>query len=265
MKAYAIYNDDLGQKKPIGYLTYYEKAAEYIIELEENIEEWDVPILFQKYIREQEYTVPTEVSKLWVQERVIPSGRQNIGMILKNAKLKYYDEMKLLCITKGRCSQDNCYIKECTLPEHIEKRRSNNISDCYISGAGKIICFHKDDSVRRINAVDIINRNLWDSDKKEELYSVNVGTGGYDIIINGKIGVNADVILKYGELLNVSASDFKEYAMQGIVTTTEACTELNMTRQNMAYLTKKNKITPIIRGEKENLFCKGDIRRIATE
>ncbi len=63
-------------------------------------------------VRRGIYTVPKDIALLWVRESVIPSGRQNIGSILKNAKLKQYNEMALLALSKGKCSQDNCYIEE---------------------------------------------------------------------------------------------------------------------------------------------------------
>ena len=111
MKNYAIYDADLDRKSPIGYLFYYEKSQNFIIELSDDLDEWEAPLLFQKQVREKKYTVSREYSLMWVKERVIPSGRQNIGSILKNHKLKEYSEMALLEVSKGKCSQDACYIQ----------------------------------------------------------------------------------------------------------------------------------------------------------
>ena len=50
------------------------------------------------------------LGKVWVQQRIIPSDRQNLGRILKDNGLDSYDEFKLLTMTDGRCSQDYYYI-----------------------------------------------------------------------------------------------------------------------------------------------------------
>lgn len=48
----------------------------------------------------------------WVQERVTPPERQNIGQILKANNMSEYDEFKLLVKNQGRSCQDECYIVE---------------------------------------------------------------------------------------------------------------------------------------------------------
>ena len=53
MKSYAIYDKDLDRISAIGYLFYYEKADSFIIELCEDLDEWEAPLLFQKFIREK--------------------------------------------------------------------------------------------------------------------------------------------------------------------------------------------------------------------
>ena len=55
------------------------------------------------------YTIPRDISFLWVKERVIPSGRQNIKAILTQHHMETYDEIVILEISEGRCSQDSLY------------------------------------------------------------------------------------------------------------------------------------------------------------
>ena len=134
MKNYAIYDADLDRKSPIGYLFYYEKSQNFIIELSDDLDEWEAPLLFQKQVREKNYTVSREYSLMWVKERVIPSGRQNIGSILKNHKLKEYSEMALLEVSKGKCSQDACNIQEIesdNISIDIKERTLKNAWECF--------------------------------------------------------------------------------------------------------------------------------------
>ena len=41
-----------------------------------------------------------DISLMWVKERIIPSGRQNIGSILKKHRLNKYSEMDILWLSK---------------------------------------------------------------------------------------------------------------------------------------------------------------------
>lgn len=125
MKSYAIYDEELNRVTPIGYLFYYEKAEKFIIELCPDLDEWYAPLLFQGLVRKGIYTIPHAISRMWVEERIIPSGRQNIGSILRNHKLKDYSEMAFLSLSKGKCAQDRCYIAEVAfddIPKEIKER-----------------------------------------------------------------------------------------------------------------------------------------------
>ena len=76
-----------------------------------------------------EKTIGAYWSKVWVQQRIIPSDRQNLGRILKDNGLDSYDEFKLLTMTDGRCSQDYYYItavSEKNLPDFIKKKQKKD-------------------------------------------------------------------------------------------------------------------------------------------
>lgn len=154
MKVFAIWDDDWENKTPIGYLFCYEKENAFMIELNSELDEWNAPLLFSSFVKKNIYTIPREISALWVRERVIPSGRQNIGSILKNHKMTEYNEMKLLALSKGKCSQDSCYLKEITyngVPQEIRARSLDNVTECFVSGEHDIICLFQNDMVRRVD------------------------------------------------------------------------------------------------------------------
>ena len=64
---------------------------------------------FQGLVEQGIYTIPTEISLMWVRERIIPSGRQNLHYLVKERKLA-----PLFCATK-----ENMYLKA-----DIERLRS---------------------------------------------------------------------------------------------------------------------------------------------
>ena len=103
MKIFAIIDEETTLLT--GILLYYEKEGTCVIELPEYLDEWTAPLLFTSYVKKKIYTIPRDISFLWVKERVIPSGRQNINDILAHHNMQSYDEMKFLEISEGKCSQ----------------------------------------------------------------------------------------------------------------------------------------------------------------
>lgn len=271
MKSYAIYDDDLNRTSPIGYMFYYEKAEEFVIELCEDLDEWDAPLLFQKLVRQGTYTVSKEDSLLWVKERVIPNGRQNIGMLLRNHRLKKYSEMAFLTLSKGRCSQDSCYLEEIQeekIPKNIVSRRRKNVQECFVTGDRQLLCMFKDNTVRKVDLTKLVDKykdvtHVLNNEKM--LRSASVGVGGYGVLFNGTIEIPTFELRKVGVLLPLTTDDFYEFIRTNVIDTTGACDRVQCSRQNLSYLVKEEKITPIIRGTKENLFLKGEIERIMQE
>ena len=71
-----------------------------------------------------------EWSARWVQQRIIPADRQNIGTILRDNGLREYQAYRLLVLGEGRCAQDDCSvmpIKDRQLPEWIAERRKKKL------------------------------------------------------------------------------------------------------------------------------------------
>ena len=76
--------------------------------------------------------------------------------------MKSYDEMRLLELSDGRCSQDNCYIKKVEyedVPLAIRKRSEDNVRECFTSGESDVICLFGDDTVRRIDLTKLVDTN----------------------------------------------------------------------------------------------------------
>ena len=169
-----------------GVLLYYEKSRTAIIELPEYLDEWNAPLLFTGYIKKKIYTIPRDMSFCWIKERVIPSGRQNIGDILNTHHLKSYDEMQFLEISDGRCSQDSLYIRKTDeVPMFVEERQQRNLKECVIVGNGRLLCFFYDGCVKK---VDIATLDNVDAD---DIAKVIRHKGLYE---SGQIGL-VDIIL----------------------------------------------------------------------
>ena len=158
---------------------------------------------------------------MWVRERIIPSGRQNLSSILSNHRLKEYDEMKFLELSEGRCSQDSLSVqKETVLPEYVRKRM-------------------------------LKNRQLLDS--------CIVGAGGYYATFNDSIDIPSADLYREGVILPVQRGDFITFLRKDVLDTTQSCQVLECSRQNLSYMIQHDQITPVRKDVMGSLFLKGDV------
>lgn len=109
MYKFAIKNKSCNDKT-VAYLYYDEKAGEYEITIPEETKSIEAPLIIADFIQKNQRHIGNEWSLRWVKQRVIPSERQNIGQILKENGMQYYDEFPLLLNNKGRSCQDECYL-----------------------------------------------------------------------------------------------------------------------------------------------------------
>lgn len=105
-----IYND-----KTVAYLLYDEAKGEYRIEVPDGVKSAEAPLIIADFIKKGQRVIGSEWSLRWVKQRVIPPERQNIGQILRENHMEYYDEFPLLRMNQGRSCQDECYLVEAPL------------------------------------------------------------------------------------------------------------------------------------------------------
>lgn len=261
MKIYRI--EDVQDHKSVGTLLYYEKKKEFIVELEEYLDEWTAPLHFVHLVKRGIYTVPRKQSYMWVKARIIPSGRQNISEILKNHKLECYDEMKFLELSQGKCSQDNLYIKKIEeLPEYICRRR-NNLIDCVVCDDYHLLCFFENNMTRKVDLRNIIDVEGVEKvlSHKKLFQSCQISTGGYGVTFDQAIDIPAASLYQAGEDLPVKLNDFLSFARQNLLDTSEGCEILSCSRQNLAYMLSRKQLLAVKEDTKGNLFMKGDLLR----
>lgn len=106
MKTFAIVNS-YGKSRPVGYLRYDSDREEFRISIAKDVSPNELPLMLEAFSKRGVYEVPPEWSLRWVQERIVPPNRQNIGGILKAHGLQFYDEAAIIENTRGICSQDD--------------------------------------------------------------------------------------------------------------------------------------------------------------
>ena len=266
MRIFSIKNDLFDSNKILAYLIYYENSKKFYVEICKETDPESLPIIFKHFFEKGEVFINSYWSERWVKERIIPSDRQNISQILKQNNMQYYDEFLMLLSTRGRCCQDDYYIEEIKyskLPHEIIDRFQYKLEDCIQINNSQIMVFFADDTIRKINLIELA---LYDDKimyflKNDLPIQIQVESGGYGIIFpNGSV-ISNTVIYKLGIDVAISFSDIKKYISERIVNTEEVSELLNCSRQNVNDLIKREKIVPIKRNKKNNLFLKNEITK----
>lgn len=106
---YAIKRNN--RNKIVAILNYDENAKSYTIDIPENVSSMETPFMMSLFLKKGIRKMDSDWSMKWVQSRVIPSSRQNIGEILRVNGMRSYDEHELLLKNEGRSCQDEFYIE----------------------------------------------------------------------------------------------------------------------------------------------------------
>ena len=120
MRAFAIRDEEEQRIKVLAHLIYYEKDKRFYIEVPDDADVWETPLLLASFVKRGKRTIDSYWSKVWVQQRIVPTDRQNLGQILKANGLEEYDEFQLLMLGNGRCAQDSLYLEEIDAGQVVE-------------------------------------------------------------------------------------------------------------------------------------------------
>ena len=91
MKVCAIRDEYENRNTVLGYLFYYERSRDFFIELRDDLDAGEFPILLSLFVQKRTYSIGREWSARWVQARIVPRDRQNLGAILRDNGLSEYD------------------------------------------------------------------------------------------------------------------------------------------------------------------------------
>lgn len=111
MKIFEIYNGLDKNGKTLGVLYYDEEKDAYRIEIPEKVDADKLPFVLEATVQQGSHTVNDHRARRWVQDRIVPASRQNIGSILKAAGMTVYDPIAMLEHWSGRCVQDDFAVR----------------------------------------------------------------------------------------------------------------------------------------------------------
>ena len=279
MRAYAIRDASIDKSRDLAWLLYYEREDTFHIEISEDVDEWDAPLILSSFVKRGVRALDPYWSRVWVEQRIIPRDRQNLGMILKENGLKEYDAHRLLILADGRCAQDECFIMPLRMgsfPQELSRRLAGTLS-CIVPGSDRTLLFFRDGLVESISDTELQELPLRengdflavDSDRnrlekrlrlyRERLAGLTMQPGGHGITISDDCHIPADVLRSSGTPLPVAAADFKAYLKQELIDTAGAAELMGCTRQNIQDLVRRGRIKPVITLRNNFLFLRSEL------
>ena len=265
MRIFAVRDESLLPDTVLGYLIYYERPKAFYIELPENADPWETPLLLSSFVKRGEHSVGSYWSRLWVQQRIVPQDRQNIGQVLKENGISLYDEFQLLMLTMGRCAQDDCYLEEISadqLPALLTERWKTKLEDVVPMQDARLLLFFRNGEVRiaDMNALAESHTECKPYlSRKDRFNTVEVQPDGYGVTWSERAMISDQELYANSEPVPLSLDDFIGFVQYRVVNASEACQMLGCSRQNIDDLMKRGKLHPIRRDAKYKLFLRSEV------
>lgn len=245
MKIFAIRN----KNNIFGCLFSSADYRDYYIEINDEVSPQTV--FFKLFIEKGRLVINSDWSKRYIEERAIPSNRQNIADIMKSCQMDYYNELVIFLKANGKSSMDDLYIKEIKegeLPLSIKERREKRIRD-FIYDDDRLIVFFGDNKTK---VFIIRNSNELKYARNEKPF---LSSFGEEIIFNSKIRYTYDLLYKEGKEINFSYQSLRDYVINNVYKLSDVTQSLGYSRQFINAQEKRGKIKTI----KSGIYLKNDL------
>ena len=266
MKVLKIY-DESNAKLPLGYLIYYEKSDSYSLEIRDDLKVEDFPIFLASFAKRKHFTIGPEWSRRWVEQRIVPSDRQNLGAILKENGLKEYDTFKLLNAGCGRCAQDDCavtQVRQDDLPLWLAERLNHRIDFAVTLKSGDVLIIFYDGLVRKTRINDIVSEDSrFQFLIRKSALNATVLPGGAGLTWGEGPSITSEKLHEIGELVPLSGEDLRLFADTYVVDTSDVMRELGCTRQYVSQLVREGKLYPIRKDGSTRFYSRSELNRLA--
>lgn len=268
MLIFAIKENKNNKVTTFAHLVYFERAKEFHIDIMDGVSEWDVPLIISSFMKKGKKSVDANFSKLWVDQRIIPSDRQNLGQILKNNNMSEYDELQLLLASRGRCAQDDYYISPVSKAEYqkiYSERLKRRVLDVIPLSNKNMLVFFADKAVKKVNISDVqLSSRVLDYLKNDDNFTlVEPVIGGYGVKWGNIAQIDNEELYKIGIDIGLTLSDFAKFAKRGVLSASEAANTLNCTRQNINLLCRSGKLQNLSDSSENTEFLASEIHQRA--
>ncbi len=255
------------KEKLLGYLFYYDRSRRFFTELLDGIDEWECPFIFSGHVKRGIYSIDSVWSSKFVQQRIIPSDRQNLGSILRDNNLKEYDEYRLLLLSEGRCAQDELRLRriaEKDIADEIKKRLRKKISDVMVLSGFRVLVFFKNGDSRIADIKMLCEKDrLFGNILKDEgvFRNVRVSPGGNGIEWGEERFVSAESLRTNGKKADILYDDILGFINDRLSDSAGAAKTLHCSRQYIKQLTDKERLIPVRERASYNIYTKSSLER----
>lgn len=266
MRLFALRDSEDSQHTILAVLACYNTAGEYYIDMPQNTDPWTVPFVLSSFAARSVWTIGPNWAGRWVASRLVPQSRQNLGEVLRVNGLDRYDALRLLELTGGRNSQDDCHLETLApeqAPDWFLEREERRVMDAVpLEGFRLLVAF------RTGGAVVCDARKLAKTEPKlaavvenQELFeSVTVCAGGRGVRWGTHIRVDDETLRSAGKATGLSWADLSRTAPALLADTAEAASALECSRQNVNALAKRGALPAAKTTGKATLFLRADVR-----
>lgn len=255
-------NEDAGV---LALLECFERPRSFYIELPPQANPWNLPFVLHEFAQRGESTVDSQWTLRWVRSRLVPTERQNLGEVLRTNNLSTYDELRLLELTDGRCSQDECYLmplRAHQLPAWYEERLTTRMTDVFtLSGLRLLACFC-DGQALLCNMDELLadSRSFSHVLADEEVFDrATLQAGGHGVRWGEDLQVQSQTLRRAGVSSGLISADIAAFARQATLDTSEVTRLLGCSRQNVSDLVRRGSLVPIKSTARGPLFLRSDV------
>ena len=265
MRLFAIKDETLPEDKILAYLAYYERSKTFVIELPDGADSWDMPLILSSFAQRGVYSIDSYWSRCFVQQRIVPQDRQNIGAILRDNGLKEYDEFSLLMLSMGRCEQDDCYLVEVPpepLPEFLSLRWKTKIEEVVPMDAPRLLVFFQNGAAKVVDVQGLSSTALLPYLANQARFNtVEIQPEGFGVFWNDRTLLAHRDLYTHGASVPLTLDTLQHYVQNRIVNAAQACSILDCSRQNIDDLMRRDKLHPIRTDAKYKLFTRAEVMR----
>ena len=263
MRIFAIRDETMPKDTILGYLIYHEPSKSFFIELPDGADSWEMPLLLSSFADRGEYSIDSSWSRRFVQQRIVPQDRQNIGQILRDNGLKEYDEFSLLMLSMGHCEQDDCYLEELPsdpLPDLLSRRWKTKVKEDFPLECPHLLVFFLNGVTKVVDLQELSSTVLAPYLASQSRFNaVEVQPDGFGVYWNDRAMLPHRVLYTHGVTIPLTLDALHHYVQERVVSASEACRILDCSRQNIDDLMRRDKLHPIRTDAKYKLFSKSEV------
>lgn len=265
MRIYALRDEESEALGDLAILECYEYPRSFFFELPPDADPWALPFILHEFAQRGARTIDATWSLRWVQSRVVPPERQNLGEVLRENGLSDYGELGILALTEGRCSQDACYLVSRTaaeLPAWYADRVSGRLADVFALSDYRLLALFRSGEAVWLSARELLgDRRTFSRILRDEaaFRRVSLQAGGHGAQWGEQLAISSEEMLQAGHPLPLSAEDVALVARQQLCGTNEVAQLLGCTRQNVSDLVRRRKLQVYKAEGRMQLFLRSDV------